>query len=60
MAFMAAIAVLGVAFYSWFLVVLCREYKGRRSGYFMRLEQGTDDPRIAVLPSRNETEVRAA
>ena len=50
----------GVAFYSRFLVALCKECKPRRIGYWVRLRLGTGESVIAELQDRKKKVIRAA
>jgi hypothetical protein len=56
----AVLCILSVIFYSWFLVVLCKDCKRRWVAYLVRVEPGADEQQAADRPDINKTVVRAA
>ena len=55
---MTVLCTTGVAFYVRFLVALCKEYKPRSVGYWIRLRLGSGE--VAEPPQRRKPVARAA
>ena len=57
---MMVLCTAGIAFYVRFLVALCKEYKPRSVGYWVRLRNGPHEDTIAEVPERRQPLTRAA
>ena len=54
------LCIAGISFYVRFLVAMCREYKPRRMGYWVRLRLGSGEESIPELRQRERPVNRAA
>ena len=59
-AIMTVVCTASVAFYVRFLVALCKEYKPRSIGYWVRLRLDSGEDTIAELPEERHPLTRAA
>ena len=59
-AIMTVVCTASVAFYVRFLVALCKEYKPRSIGYWVRLRLDSGEDTIAELPEERNPVTRAA
>jgi hypothetical protein len=57
---MTVLCTAGIAFYTRFLVALCKERKPRLFGYWVRLRLGSGEDTIAELQDRKQPVPRAA
>jgi len=60
MAAMTLLCTAGIAFYTRFLVALCKECKPWRIGYWVRTRLGSGENAIAELQERQRVFTRAA
>jgi len=59
-AVMTVLCMAAIAFYGTFLVALCKEYKPRSSGYWVRLRLSSGEDTIVELQQRKKPVTRAA
>ncbi len=57
---MTVLCTAGIAFYGRFLVALCKEYKRRPVGYWVRLRLGSGEDTIVEAPQPRKPVARAA
>ena len=57
---MTVLCTAGIAFYARFLVALCKEYKPRRIGYWVRLRLRSGEDTIVELQQGKRPVTRAA